>query len=403
MKYTFHQFDKYNRIYDGNRYYALNDPHLISMSKWDKELKGLLEQHSNRSVRPSQEEKASQLLDQVIADIRNEKGDEILQQVEDDARVYLNRQYGIEDQFMQAGLSPTQARAVEALAELQGYGVPSAFIHQPKPGLEQRVHTRYGTNPLTGQQEIVPFTVDGAPLVTNLGRDVPMNGHEKATEYVQEQAMKLAGLPVQRNNNTGRPTAPDFKVGNQIVDGEIRFDTEGTNIPIQLYTSITPSNHQGMDQYAVRNVVRDMISKKLDQGHNIYSAIDTLSNERQVSSHRGGRPYEGKLLKKGRDRIDKLIMPTLTKKQALENKAARDTIAIAPQSVRIVELDAVDDLLAKMPTEEMNRRIQIRANQGNNLDAPRGRVYVRVDQNSPGVSYDLASRPGRGHVAQLYS
>lgn len=344
-------------------------------------------------------------LDALIKEIREEDGEASLELALQDAAVYLNRQYGIEDQFIAAGLTPAQARMVEALEELKGRGVPSAFIHRPSRGVEQRVHTRYGVNPLTGQQEIVPFTVGGAPLVTNLGRGVDMNGHEKATEYVQEQAMLLAGLPVTRNNNTGNAMAPDFRVGNQLVDGEIRFDTEGNNIPVQLYTSITPSDSQGMNEFEVRDAVKSLISKEMGKGANIFEAVDNLSRNKEVRNHiRPGRPFEGKLLKdKPGERIDQLIMPTLTKQEALANKNARDTIAIAPQSVRMVNLDAVNDALMDMDRNEMNRRIQVRANKGNNLDVPRGRVYVRVDQNAPGVSYDLASRPGFEHAAQLYA
>ena len=342
-------------------------------------------------------------LDQLLSDIKNEGKEEALEMAVQDAAVYLNRQYGIEDQFINAGLSPTQARMVEALGELKGRGVPTAFSHSPSRGVEQRVHTRYAVNPLTGQQEIVPFVDKGGNvLVTNLGRGVDMDGHEKATEYIQERAMQLAELPVRRNNNTGNPMAPDFAVGNQLVDGEIRFDTEGSNIPVQLYTSITPSDTRGMNEYAVRDAVKGLIDERMGRGENIFEAVNSLSRDRQVRNHiRPGRPFEGKLLKdKPGERIDQLVMPTLTKKQALDNKQARDTIAIAPKEVRMVNLDAVDDTLRDMSRSEMNKRTQVRANKGNNLDVPRGRLYVRVDQNAPGVSYDLADR--YPHVAQIY-
>ena len=342
-------------------------------------------------------------LDGLLKDIKEEGKEEALEGAIQDATVYLNRQYGIEDQFMAAGLSQAQARMVEALGELKGRGVPSAFIHSPRRGLEQRVHTRYSENPVTGAQEIVPFQVDGKTLVTNIGRGVPINGHDKATEYVQEQAMLLAGLPVERNNNTGNPMAPDFRVGNQLVDGEIRFDTEGNNIPVQLYTSITPSNSRGMSKYEVRDAVKGLISREMSKGLNIFEAVDSLSRNREVRNHiRAGRPFEGKLLKdKPGERIDQLIMPTLTQKEALANKKANDTIAIAPQNIRMVDLDAVNDLLMDMTRNEINRRTQIRANDGNNHDVPRGRVYARVDQNAPGVSYDLADR--YPYAAQLYA
>lgn len=328
------------------------------------------------------------------------EAEERLQGLEDDARVYLNRQYGIEDQFIAAGLTPKQARMVEALEELKGRGVPRpARVGTPQG--EMRVHTTYGTNPLTQQQEILPYMSNGSPLVTNLGRSVPMNGHEKATEYIQEQAMLLAGLPVSRGNVQDKYAA-DFTVGNQVVDGEIRFDTEGQNIPVQLYTDVAPSDSRGMDQYQVRDKVKELINKEMRGGKDVIDAVEDLGRARVLSNHRGNRPpTQGKLMYDGDKRIDQLIMPTLTKKEAEANKRARDTIAIAPKEIRMVNLDAVNDAISSMDAAQIQKNMQVRANMGNNLDGARGRVYVRVNQNAPGVSYDLADR--YPHAAQLYS
>ena len=360
---------------------------------------------SRYAPKPKPERKAGEKipkgLDALIDEIREEAAEERLELALQSARVYLNRQYGIEDQFMAAGLSPTQARMVQALEELEGRGVPSAAIAPIQGGGELRVHTKYGTNPLTGQQEILPFEVNGAPLVTHLGRNVPMNGHEKATEYIQEQAMLLAGLPVTRGNVTDKYAA-DFRVGNQVVDGEIRFDTEGQNIPIQLYTDVAPSDSRGMSQYQVRDTVKKLIDKEMKKGKDVIDAVEDLSRQRVLSNHRGNRPpTQGQVLYGGDKRIDQLIMPTLTKAEAEANKRARDTIAIAPQEIRMVNLDAVNDAISEMDAAQIQQNMQVRANMGNNLDGARGRVYVRVNQNAPGVSYDLADR--YPHAAQLYA
>ena len=351
--------------------------------------------------KPKQTMAGDERINQLLAELKPiVEAEERLQGLEDDARVYLNRQYGIEDQFIAAGLNPTQARMVEALEELKGRGVPRpARVGTPEG--EMRVHTTYGINPLTGQQEILPYMSNGSPLVTNLGRNVPMNGHEKATEYIQEQAMLLAGLPVSRGNVNNKYAA-DFRVGNQVVDGEIRFDTEGQNIPIQLYTDVAPSDSRGMDQYQVRDKVKELINKEMSSGKDVIDAVEDLGRARVLSNHRGNRPpTQGKLLYDGDKRIDQLIMPTLTKKEAEANKRARDTIAIAPKEIRMVNLDAVNDAISSMDAAQIQKNMQVRANMGNNLDGARGRVYVRVNQNAPGVSYDLADR--YPHAAQLYS
>ena len=331
-------------------------------------------------------------LDALIKEIRE---DVPLSGIEKNAVQYLHRAYGIEDQFIGAGLTPDQAKMAQALEELKGRGVPSAFVHSPSRGLEQRVHTRYETNPITGTQDIVPFTVNGAPLVTNLGRNVPMNGHEKATEYIQEQAMLLAGLPVQRNN-TSDVYAPDFRIGNQTVDGEIRTASEGRNLPIQLYTKIVPNGVRGVDEHAVKRIVGDAIAARAPQYGNVPAAVNSLYRDGSFRT-----VYDGKLLnQRPGKQVDNLIMPTLTNQEARANKNAGDRIAIAPQELRMVNMDAVKDVLNDMPVQEQLKRLQSRGNTGDGGGGePRSRLYIRVDQNAPGVSYAMADR--YPHVAQI--
>jgi hypothetical protein len=345
-------------------------------------------------TRMAQEEVPKDVSD-LIDVIRNEDGEQALELAIQDATSYLNRQYGIEDQFIDAGLSPKQARMVEALEELKGKGVPSAFIHSPQQGLEQRVHTKYATNPFTEQQEIVPYTVNGSPLVTNFGRNVPMNGHQKATEYVQEQAMLLAGLPVQRNN-TSDIYAPDFRIGNQTVDGEIRTASEGQNLPIQLYTKIVPNGVRGVDEHAVKQIVGNAIAERAPQYGNIPAAVSSLYRDGNFRT-----VYDGKLLNQRPGKVvDNLIMPTLTNQEARANKNANDRIAISPQELRMVNMNAVKDVLNDMPVQEQLKRLQSRGNTGDGGGGePRSRLYIRVDQNAPGVSYDMADR--HPHVAQI--
>lgn len=346
---------------------------------------------------PKPKRKAGDIdIDKLIAEMKElSQQEQRLDGLEDEARIYLNRQYGIEDQFISAGLTPSEARMVEALEELKGLGVPEAMRIRTPQG-ETRVHTRYGTNPLTGQQEIVPFNVNGQPLVTHLGRNVPMNGHKKATEYIQEQAMLLAGLPVQKNNTIDE-YAPDFRIGNQTVDGEIRTVSEGQNLPIQLYTKIVPKGVRGVDEHTVKQIVREAIEDRAPQYEDVPSAVKSLRKDGSFRT-----VYDGKLLTKRPGKVvNNLIMPTLTNAEARANKQY-DNLAIAPQSIRMVNMDAVKDVLNNMPVQEQLKRLQSRGNTGDGGgDEPRARLYIRVNQNAPGVSYAMGTKDRYPHVAQI--
>ena len=350
-------------------------------------------------------------VEQLLAELKPiAEAERRLDELEADARVYLNRQYGIEDQFIAAGLTPRQARMVEALEELKGRGVPSAFIHSPMAGVEERVHTRYGKNPLTGQQEIVPYLDPGTGnvLVTNYGDsrtgNIDMAGYGKGSEYVQDRAMRLMGQNPIRNNNSN-VTDVDFLVNGKGIDGEIRedFEAKNRNVPVQLYTLTTTPETKGGNKRvvasAVDRVIRDELRKR---GGN---AID--ATERAYQSRRLEDAIPGKLAKT--ESIPQLLMTTLRSQDAIANKATKDKLAIAPREVRVVDMKAAKDYVEGMTAEQTLRgtggraALQVRPNDGDPYSRNRegrGRVYIRVPENTPGVSYDAAQR--FPHVAQLY-
>ena len=349
-------------------------------------------------------------LDALIAGIKDEAKEERLELAVQDARAYMDRQLGIEDQFQSAGLTPDQARAVEDLVEISGRGVPTAFIHSPSVGVEQRVHTRYGTNPVTGTQEIVPYLNKGTGevLVTNYGdsrtSDIDLGGYYKASEYVQDRAMRLMGTDPQRNNSK-RVTDVDFIVDGSGVDGEIRegFEASQGNIPVQLYTLTTTPDTKGMDKRTVASAVDNVIRGELrKRGGNPIEATERAYKD---GSLRDAVP--GKLSKT--KEIPRLLMTTLDSESAIRNKNAKDKISIAPQEVRVVNMGAAREYVENMSPEQAlhgygrQSVLQVRPNDGDPSSRNRegrGRVYVRVPQNAPGVSYDAAER--FPEVAQLY-
>ena len=361
---------------------------------------------------PKDKRKAADVdIDKLIEDMKVlSQQEQLLDNIEDEARIYLNRQYGIEDQFIAAGLTPGQARMVEALEELKRYGVPSAFIHRPMQGVERRIHTRYGTNPLTGEQEIIPYLDPGTGkvLVTNYGDsragNIDMAGYHKGSEYVQDRAMRLMGKNPIRNNNRN-VTDVDFKVDGIGIDGEIRedFEAKNKNVPVQLYTLTTTPETKGGDKRVVARAVEKVIRDELISRGG--SAIN--ATERAYQDGRLQDAIPGKLAKT--DSIPQLLMTTLRSSDAIANKATKDKLAIAPREVRVVDMNAARDYVEGMTAEEVLRGtggrsvLQVRPNDGDPYSRNRegrGRVYIRVPENTPGVSYDAAQR--FPHVAQLY-
>ena len=352
-------------------------------------------------------------LDSLIEDIKQagikqDTGELAMESALQDAAVYLNRQYDIEDQFVGAGLTPAQARMVEGLEQLGNKGVPRP-ARVAIPGGELRVHTTYGTNPLTGQQEILPYLDPGtgAVLTTNYGDSrnggIDLAGYSKASEYVQDRAMRLMGLDP-RPNNRGRVTAVDFVVDGKGVDGEVRedFEAQNRNIPVQLYTKTTTPETKGQDKRTVASAVYRALQNEMKQsGGNAISATERLYERGALSD-----AIEGKLFK---DEIDSLLMTTLKSEDAKLNKAAKDKIAIAPTAVHQVDMNAAYDYIKDMSTRETlsgrgpTARLQVRANDGDpnsrNREG-RGRIYIRVPENTPGVSTNAAMIDP--HVAQLY-
>ena len=229
--------------------------------------------------------------------------------------------------LLAAGVPASEFSGLKGLSvpEING-GVPAAYKVPLGPGVEKRIHTQYRDDIIPGHKVVVGYGSKGgsAPLTTTLGDArtglVDLEGHQHATEYIQEKLMKLAGLPVQRANSRNVHDV-DFTIGDARIDGEIRFDTEGSNLPVQVYTKVQPRNMQGLDAQGVKQAVGQLMAQQFAEGRSIVSGVQELERQGAIR-----RPIEGKLLKD----IDQLIMTKLPKEAALRNKKSGDQIAIAP-------------------------------------------------------------------------
>jgi hypothetical protein len=350
-------------------------------------------------------------LEPLLEEIRRE-GLEAEDSAMADAVEYMTRRNAIDAEYGLAGLSKQQARSTSDLGSLLGGKVPAAYIDNPSQGVERRVHTRYEVNPVTGEQDVVAYLDPGTgnPLTTNYGdsrfADIDLGGYHKASEYVQDRAMRLMGLNPQRNNSAN-VTDVDFMVKGMGVDGEIRedFETKNRNLPVQVYTKTTTPATKGGDKREVAQAVRrEIVNELRSRGGNVMEAVERAGNSGKITDI-----YEGKALKPD---IQRILMTSLNTEDALRNKAARDKISIAPSNIRVIDMENAYNYIDQMTPDQILKNsgtgretLQVRGNTGDpnsrNREA-RGRVYIRIPESAEGVSY-VAGTPNRfPHVAQLY-
>jgi hypothetical protein len=107
-------------------------------------------------------------------------------------------------------------------------GIPAPLVENFSKGrnnYQERRHTEYDIDPITGQTQVIPFMDPSNPtkgLVTTFGerRDLNPPSGPSAVELVELQALKLAGMPA---SLYGTGTAPhhyaDFVSGDKRIEG----------------------------------------------------------------------------------------------------------------------------------------------------------------------------------------
>lgn len=363
-------------------------------------------------------------LDDLIGEIRDE-GSANTQQTN-----YLAKQLGrfaeIDSSFERAGVPHQEVLDLQTQRQLAN-GVPAPYIDTiNKPGIERRVHVGVGMNPYTNEREIVPFrnpeTME--TLVTEFGdgRDgriddlnIPNNQREvgdRASELLGKHIMWLKGDRDARiavnGNNFARPDM-DAGDGRGIDIHTLRTGVHDNDVEIQVNTGLNPTiSPRGSSNRAVQQ----MIEGRLDQGENIFEAIDNLKSMSRggVSPilYKGKDVSAGKLVKEG---YDGLISPMFDRSEALLNVYNRlgkgnqrlqpnmqDKSVIKPERIFEIDLHKVRDSVSSMSPAQQKSIMRVTPNKGNRGDGmERSRVNVNVPHNTPGV-VDISNK---GYVAQL--
>lgn len=346
-------------------------------------------------------------LDALIAEIRGKEqsvdapGDELL----GDAIRYLNQRY---DAMEEAGLPRSMAAMMDGQVSLPNTDkAPQEVRLQISPGVEQRVHTTYtkDVNPLTGQKDIVPYRdpVTGAAMVTNLGRGADMQGYVKASEYVQQQLGRLAGLKIEANHGSDR-YATDFRNGDIKIDGETtRPSWRERGDAVQAYTKVVDADNPNAPANRMAPAIKATMQDIIRQNPNasIQDVIAIAGDRLDGGMYKGEvqPPMEGKVLDKSKDGI---LLTILSDKDHELNKQVRDTIPVPVQGALYQDLNGMRRTLGDITGRELSRGLQVRPNYGNNRNGEaRGRVYVTPSpKRAQEFTVDMSQIQPR--VAQLF-
>ena len=376
-------------------------------AKYYKDNPGLLEKKRAEKARMAGDE-IPEGLDKLIAGIKDEGKEERLELAVQDGRAYLDRQYGIEEEFHQAGVPSESIRGLQDIQMLSN-GVPAPYVDTvSKPGIERRIHTIEDQNPITGQAELLPMTNDntGGALVTEFGKNVDMEGQDKASEYVQDHILRLMGFNPQR----GPVGKVDFfveKNGQRLgIDGQAQ---EAGRAPVvEAFTKVIPTNRprggygegyapKPMNQNrgtntienerAIRSDVRNSLGNAMSEGRTFDQAMNFLVDRGHFVDDRN---IAGKLYKADYDAV---LMPMQNQTQHRAN-AKYDDIAIAPDSVVMYNMADVKDHVKNISNP---RQIRDAYNAGNNRRGE-ARVKLRADVPEQYVQDIVQTNP---YVAQI--
>lgn len=387
--------------------------------------------------------------DNIIAELRGERDDSIIQNAMDDLYSLRIRNNEINDEWNQvlesAGLTKDNLQAAPNLVngDIQlinsiNANTPQAVElnwasdtlrdrrgNQVEVPVQTRLHTKYAVNPVTGQYDVVPFKDPngGAPLVTNYGvvgqslqpQDVEFMDSD---EYLGKRALQLAGLPVVSNNQDVR-TAVDLinKANNAKIDVEMLKQenlNKGDGIGFQVYTEMSPGSMAGQrpktrdESLAIaqrmKREIQPMLDDRMSQGKmTLMQAIESLEREGLLTNSSGDRgPFGGKLLKDNGTYVDGLVQPVVRSKDAalnLTTKRGRDDTrkyVMPVESVKVSDVTRARDLLYGLKGQEALDSLSLRPMPGNNGDRPSVKAYLQVPENSSLVT------TLDGAVRQLY-
>lgn len=241
------------------------------------------------------------------------------------------------------------------LGELLGGGrpVPMPIRTRGRGDNEIRTHVDFDTNPITGEIEIVPVYDPGTGKVmhTEFGHLSKLpGGHDRGTEYVGEQALKLMGINAGVGNKD-RVNGEKATWRSDLVDKDTgeRIDVEVRNtpdiIPQQIFTNVYPAGAPYNRMGKLINDVEQMIIEEAKVGNqSIREATESLleagklePSDMRFAQGKGIKAFPANVASR-EDMMDKIIMPEYTPDQeALMSWRNAGSLVMPPQSVAMVD------------------------------------------------------------------
>ena len=280
----------------------------------------------------------------------------------------------INQELIAAGVSP---KALQGIDELQlrnlVTGAPAPYVTHKK-GVERRIHTRRDPNEITGREELSVFmdpSNPGEPLITKIGT-TDLGSHTKASEYIQERALKLMGLPAQLNNKgKDRHYLTDFIVptesGPRRIDGMTKSnDGQYRNTtPVPVYTALEPKNKNFRttenDKKSIAREVNSLIrDHMMKTGGNVVSATENLLNTGVLGIADEQRRL-GKLLRNDPNRMihsdevyDELLVTGYPGAEAFGVGEYNDVKTSAPTTIQLGDLSLAREYVEGLRTRSWN-------------------------------------------------
>ena len=368
----------------------------------------------------------------VIAELRGERDDSVIQNAMDDLYSLREINKDIDSRWntaaSQAGLSREDMLKASNIAnnDIQLVGnitskVPEALSVNYDSGSyggnqvrnETRFHTKFERNPVTSQMDVVPFIAKGEdkPLITEFGLvgDGLGNGATEgmdSDEFLGKRILQLIGMDPQRNNSA-RKTAVDLvdadgkKVDVEILKtGDLK---QGRGVGMQVYTQVSPQHmtdarpsNKAESIRMARAQVADMepILKEnmIDDNLSMVDAVNALTDEGYLSNAYGNdAPYEGKLFKEEGKYADNIVYPVMTNDDAFNNMRSSNFYQNPRGLVQPLagayygDVRAAADLLNSQVGKKAADSMSVRPLAGNDNRTPSGKLYLQVPTSERNV------------------
>ena len=299
-------------------------------------------------------------LDLLLAEIRGEDDSNRLENLIQEARVYLPQRRRELDALAGSNKSPStrMADAIEAeaylanLGRLQGNSQSPAGVPMPIIRGNERTHTNYRTDDITGQELVVPVMHPSRPeetLRTVMG--VRPKEIDQADEVISARALQLMGYQVDMPQN--REVA-DFQVidknGNRMAIDGMQI-TKGQPIEMQTHSFVAPLDNRGQTMSVPQT--QALLDTGYQQGQNVIDQIDQLA-DRGMMRYPDTAKAAGKVLRGDRTQYrvpeemeyDALIMPEYDRsiRNGPRNLQPRN-IVTAPQGIMMADMPGAYDAI----------------------------------------------------------